>query len=418
LKKHVFVIELFLLTIVFSAIYTGKDEQASLLFGSFKGTATFATDKGKVKSPVSGEIVFKVYMYKGKLRLKLIKLSFIGGPVKTGKGSSGIISAWFISEEDVTLKRNKFIIPITLNFHYKLIDKILGYGKPEDQKCAEFTSYVEKFKGLLKGEFSKSLEVIKEGDKLEVRITLKAQNKTLKLNIITEVFLDFRSFICFLRVTRITYRIPIQPVFIRSGPADPNPTGWAFNEMMNHAKEVWGKCCIEFEIRDPIYINNVNYKVLESVAEAERLMDEVDIPDAIEIFVVDRWDPLYDGGGATWSGGTAAAKIVTCDQQLAVPGMGDINKNHLAHELGHVLTFKHPGTGVYTCPRHLSPPYDYRVYGTPNTVMEPSGFYADNPSTQSMCQCEEAFNPLLRVYTQRGSICVVKPCVLKPEIRE
>gem|GEM_PF-5704535 len=45
MKKHVFVIGLFLLTIVFSAIYTGKDEQASLLFGSFKGTAIFATDK-------------------------------------------------------------------------------------------------------------------------------------------------------------------------------------------------------------------------------------------------------------------------------------------------------------------------------------------------------------------------------------
>lgn len=416
MKKHVVIIGVILLILATSA-FLGKENQGLLIFSNFKGTAVLTTDKGKVKTPVNGEIVFKAYMYEGRLKLKLVRLSLVGESVKTGKGYSGIVSTWFVGERDITLKRSAFVIPLTLNFHYQLMDKILGYRKPEDKECVEFTSYVEKFKATLKGEFSRPLESLKEGDKLELHVKLEAKNESPRLELITEILFDIKTIICLIPVTRVTYRIPIQPVFIRSSPRDPNPTGWAFDEMMSHAKEIWGKCCIEFEVRDPIYVDNADYKVLESEAEAERLMDEVNVPDAIEIFVVDKWDPLYDGGGATWSGGTAAAKVVTCDQQLSVPGMGDVNKNHLAHELGHVLTFKHPGGGANVCPRHLSPPYDYRVYGTPNTVMEPSGFYADNPSTQSMCQCEEAFNPLLNIHIRRGSICEVAPCILRPEIR-
>lgn len=127
----------------------------------------------------------------------------------------------------------------------------------------------------------------------------------------------------------------------------------------------------------------------------------MNVADAVEVFVVERMDFACDwGGGACSSSGTAAAKVVTCDQQLEIPDpcpclglcpsacppcqTGDVNYYHLAHELGHALNLAHPGDWG----RSLVP-------GTAGSNMEPSGFCCDNPNVQSARNCRAASNPLL-----------------------
>jgi len=210
----------------------------------------------------------------------------------------------------------------------------------------------------------------------------------------------------------------VQPVFIGTGPSDPTATGTVFNTLLERSAEIWDRCgtvrCISIISKTPIYINNNAYRVIDG-AEATSLRALVNEADAVEVFVVERWDPYYDGGGACWSSGTASAKIVTCDQQLNVPcpmpsGLwgcsageggtcGAVNYYHLAHELGHALNLLHPGdsrTGM--------------VDGSSGSIMEPSGFCRDNPSVQSAKNCRSASSPL--IYSGRAT------CTGSPDITD
>jgi hypothetical protein len=181
----------------------------------------------------------------------------------------------------------------------------------------------------------------------------------------------------------------LQPVFIRNNDQDPSPTGVSFNTLLLNANLIWQKCCIQFHALPPIFVNNSSYRVIQiptnpdgtdDDTELHNLLNEVNVDDAIEIFVVERFDPVAKkGGGATWSSGTANAKIITGDNQLPV------NQNHLGHELGHVLNLDHPGIS--------NPPL---IPGCSNTIMEPSGFFADNPDEQCNDNCVNKSNPLTR----------------------
>lgn len=170
----------------------------------------------------------------------------------------------------------------------------------------------------------------------------------------------------------------VQPVFIAAD-GDTPPTGSDFYPLLARANEIWAKCCIQFRAKCPIYVDEQEYRI-STPDEASDFKDEVDVDDAVEIFVVERLDPEDTwGGGATWGSGTAGAKIVTGDNQLPV------NQNHLAHELGHALGLGHPGE------------VDSLTDGCAGSVMEPSGFYADNPEYQCRHNCQSASNPLLTI---------------------
>lgn len=170
----------------------------------------------------------------------------------------------------------------------------------------------------------------------------------------------------------------VQPVFISPNGATPS-TGSDFYPLLARANEIWAKCCVQFVAKcPPIYVDEQDYRI-STTAEASAFKNEVDVNDAIEVFVVERLDPEDTwGGGATWGSGTAAAKIVTGDNQLP------LNRNHLAHELGHVLGLGHPGDTT-----------DGLTDGCDGSVMEPSGFFADNPEFQCQDNCNNAANPLL-----------------------
>ena len=206
--------------------------------------------------------------------------------------------------------------------------------------------------------------------------------------------------------------LPIQPVFIGTGPSDPNATGTAFNELMNRAKDMWNRCgtvhCLVFDVRPPVYLNKNQYRVVDNQAEMDAFSQEYSATDAVEVFVAERFDvtlAVNAGGGGTYSSGTASARIVTCDQQLNVPcpppcgygNSGDVNHYHLAHELGHVLNLDHPN-GAYG----LQP-------STAGSVMEGSGFCLDNPNVQSAKNCRNASNPLL---TSGKAFCWGSPDIM------
>lgn len=122
----------------------------------------------------------------------------------------------------------------------------------------------------------------------------------------------------------------------------------------------------------PVYVENDDYRILSSAEEAN-IRAEYNDANAVEVFFVEVSDPVgLHGGGVCFSSGTANAQIITYDTNLP------INLYNLAHELGHALGLFHPPGN-----------------STPGSLMEPSGFCADNPALMSGENCDNASNPLL-----------------------
>ena len=153
-----------------------------------------------------------------------------------------------------------------------------------------------------------------------------------------------------------------------------------------NAGSEWAKADITFVYRDWMTIFNSGYSTLSS-GEKSALRAEVNEDDCIEVFFVDRFDPQdMDGGGVTSSGGTESSKVISSDENADF----GVDDTHLAHELGHVLTLKHPGSGF---PTAASP---HRVDGSSGTLICPSGFNNDNPEVNSEWNEDNAANPLLK----------------------
>lgn len=135
------------------------------------------------------------------------------------------------------------------------------------------------------------------------------------------------------------------------------------------------------------YEVNAAWKTITADAQEEDdLRNSYDNPDCVEVFFVEHWDPEgAHGGGATWSSGTASAKIITSDEND-----NGIDLHHLAHELGHAVGLKHPGSG---CPDPVDCPTLYD--GSSGTVLCGSGYENDNPDVQSQENGDNANNPLM-----------------------
>jgi hypothetical protein len=301
--------------------------------------------------------------------------------------------------------------------HYPLIDRIKGYRSQELKGGAHFVPFTEEMKATLKGKLPRGLRLAKDSAiGFNGKITLVLDDGDPGLVPLMFVRLSIEQLWVFADFEPSEI-LRIQPVFIGSGLMDPTATGVSFDTMIREAFDMWNRCgterCMRILVDTPMYINNDAYRVLDNDVEAASLKDEVNIADKIEIFVVERFADTMAvgwGGGGTYGSGTASAKIVTSDQNLNVPcpefcttletvpgsnaamctlcadtpRCGDVNYQHLSHELGHVLDLGHPPV-----PRPgLSP-------STVGSVMEPSGFCCDNPDVQSARNCRNASNPVL-----------------------
>ena len=177
-------------------------------------------------------------------------------------------------------------------------------------------------------------------------------------------------------------RLCLQPVSIRDGAADPDPTGDGLDFGRPQLQAQWGKVDVTFEIRDWMYVDEADYKVL-TPAEREELLPLVSEDDCIEVYFAQEFVPQDKwGGGVTRSGGQAVSTITSSDQNADF----GIDEAHLAHEVGHVLGLSHPGDGE-TGP--------IMIDGSSGTVICPSGFQNDNPHLNSDENGDLLQNPLL-----------------------
>ena len=378
------------------------------LQGNIEKTEAIAvTTKGQQEGAFFGSIEFEVWAEeKGIQRLQLSRLNLVGPGVATGEGDSGVLSISLAASSiplEYDPRSGGFSAEVEAVFHYELIDRLRGFRKQECRgECDLFEPYTERLVGKFTGRFEDPLQPRDEGrSTADGELVLQLSERVLGL--VQEVNIRFRVVIDWSRF-RLASVLRIQPVFVGTGPTDPTATGSVFNTLMNYAHDMWNRCgsvrCVKFTVNEPIYVNNNAYKVLDSATEADAFRSEVSVADAVEIFVASQMSTGLAcswGGGACFSSGTASAKIVSCDQQMAVPCpcpvsctsycpcgsclCGAINPYHLAHELGHALNLPHP--------------YDATSTSTVASIMEPSGFCCDNPNAQSGRNCRNAANPLL-----------------------
>lgn len=317
--------------------------------------------------------------------LHLDTLNLVGKSVPHERGETGRLSVVRLGQraDPMTFdwSSGRFEAEFDVRVHVPAVDRIRGFDRVDEHT---FVGHTAVARARMTGEFAGRIRPRRYGVEMmraELRIDVPGEERERLLREFA-LSVEFIVPIQWFFVLAITRRLPLQPVFIGSEPTSPwpiqPPTGASFYPLVDRANQIWQKCCIQFDVRcPPIYLAEPDYRVLTE-NESYSLIDEVSVEDAIEVFVVERWTPEDTfGGGATFSSGTAEAKIVTADSNLP------LNQNHLAHELGHVLGLGHPNSGSSLTP------------GCDDSVMEPSGFYADNPDEQCYKNCRMANNPLI-----------------------
>ncbi len=179
----------------------------------------------------------------------------------------------------------------------------------------------------------------------------------------------------------VANQLCVQPVRVKSSASDATPTGAGLAFGTPGANEQWAKADVTFRFRPWKEVTNANWKVPANDTRENELRASVQDDDCIEVFFVQNLTPESKyGGGATWGSGTASSQIISSDGNA----VGGIDITHLAHELGHVLNFKHPGTSA-----------PGMTTASTGTLMCPSGWRNDNPRINSQFNADHVSNPLL-----------------------
>ncbi len=231
------------------------------------------------------------------------------------------------------------------------------------------------------------------GEKVEtVQATMVIQIKALaipKHNIHEYIIRSFRIPI-FVQIVSLRYfqlarELCVQPVSVRSGSNDNNPTGAGLSFGRPGADLQWGKAGVVFDWQPLMHVTNADLKTPDSDSKEDDLRSRVNSADCVEVFFVESFSPESKyGGGATWGSGSAEAKIISSDGNA-----NGIDFTHLAHELGHAIGLVHPGTGA---PNALRPNV---TDGSTGTLMCGSGWQNDNPPVNSQENADNVSNPLI-----------------------
>jgi hypothetical protein len=271
-------------------------------------------------------------------------------------------------------------------------EELFGFEQPRDQKEDDlFTSTTQAGKLNLALSFdqplSRALGSVSEkrfaklSAKLSAEPIRDASGATLLKGYVLEFEVANVQIDVFERIQfEVAKNLCLQPVrFRNSGWFDFFPTGLGLAFGMPGAKKEWGKADVTFTVREWMTITNGALKVA-TAAEEPTILASVNVDDCIEVFFVENFSPESShGGGATWSSGTASAKVISSDGNATF----GVDLTHLAHELGHVLNMGHPGSpsGLYNA--------------STNTLMCPSGWHNDNPKRNSTANKNNVSNPLL-----------------------
>jgi outer membrane protein OmpA-like peptidoglycan-associated protein len=148
--------------------------------------------------------------------------------------------------------------------------------------------------------------------------------------------------------------VDVQPVFLRTGPADTTPTGTSWTRRFNEANAIWGKLGVTFHDLGAVTIDTPLKTTGSTVAERDAVA-ALRTGAGIEVFLVDN-DMAAMGGSSEKPGGPVPG--CGADGNIVLSDRGTSN-TILAHELGHTLGVAHPGG-----PSHAA---------DANTIMEPSG---------------------------------------------
>ncbi len=194
--------------------------------------------------------------------------------------------------------------------------------------------------------------------------------------------------------------ICLQPVFVRDADGS-NPTGSSFPIFQLAADSIWSRCCVEFDWRPPLFVDNPAYKTIESIdapageAEMTMLLQEQDYDgnnECVEIFVVKQFVNAAghrheNGDGMAFDGGMKAAQVIVADDAFddCTPPRATV----LAHEVGHALgldTMDTNGDGEV----HESGCVMAASSAVPPQCPSP------NPSSVRLMQCKMLRNPLLK----------------------
>nr|WP_320190148.1 hypothetical protein [uncultured Desulfobacter sp.] len=335
------------------------------------------------------ELVYRLDYSNSGMEAELMSFGFVTKGFKSKVGHTGNISVRFIPERTKTSynqKLNQIMTKFEAEIHYPLIDKIVGFQEPDENKVEQdnFRPFTETASGVIVCSLDRQPNLRnkeKQGLRSTIDMTTKIEDRVV--GAIEYVELNKAELVGTI-VWPLYFRktINVQPVFVGYTPdtgcslgGSGVSTGGSWETAKEYAFDIWYRCCLRLRFLPPVYVSNDDWRIL-SPTEAGALRASYDDPNAIEIFFTENFDPIGKwGGGATWGSGTANAQIVTCDANLP------INLYNVAHELGHGLGLKHPSQWPYNT--------------TPGSLMEPSGFCLDNPELMSQKNCDNISNPLI-----------------------
>lgn len=364
-------------------------------------TAEVITSAGPTKARIQGELILGVRgEHPEATGVDVTRFSVAGTSVPGLRGETGIVTV-LGSGADGAIAFGKKVTQLDAQFDCKINYESLDQARvPEQERGCYYVPAFEPAAVMLKGilkyiegklvisdmdlsvvcaadDFAEIKLIRIRGDQFFLQSLLPVLGSTAAMNreIAADASLNNTGCDASLNVNK--RKLICQPVGFKSSSTDTNPSGGTSAAQFATAQTVWGKACIEIEVKPITYIENATLKTSSSYSSIWASYTDSNT-NVVEVFFVDNLLTSV-GGGVAGGLGVASAKVA-----IAEPNSG--NPVLLAHELGHIIGLPHPsGT---------SNPSDA------GTVMSPTGS-ASNPGTELVTHsmATNISNPALQTLT-------------------